>query len=468
FAIAREYGFKSWTHLKQRLEPGNLPPPWKQLRAAIDADDVEKLQTILANHPELLNQPLHEGEDGYFNQNHTSLAYAAQGGRVRSARYLAEKYPYLLHRPDHRGKTPINTLAHTMATGCEPLSSARREIYDYFKLLGAKPDLANAAKANDIENVEELLRQGADPYASAFLHGRLADGPAFVTAADAGNAETVKLFLKSAHPNSQIAFDAFSRALLTNHWDVIHLIEPFVPRERLSECLCGCCEFLNLEGVEFLLRKGADPNIQIKPKDSRSYPLLIALDTYSRKPWRGKVIETLINAGATQWHPSSQMAIHRGRADLLAEYLDKDSTLIHRKIDEMESPQQPDLKGATLLHLAAKYNELECAKLLLEKGADINAKQPVNENGIGGGTPIFRVVACYKNFGIPLLRLFIERGADFSVEATFQQERLGFAEPEEPIKVTPLGWARCHEHGWPEGRSTQEEIAMLRTAGAPE
>lgn len=462
--IAREYGFKSWTHLKRCIVPDAPTPPWKELRQAIDADDATKAAKLIALHPEVLEQTLHEGEDGYFNQRHTALPYAAQGGRTRVVRYLADAFPDLVGHPDHHGRTPINTLNHVMATACEGLSPARLEIYHFLKERGGLPDLGNATKAADLDRVRELLREGANPFANSL--GRLADGPAFVVAADAGHAEVVRIFLAHSQPDQQTAFNALSRALLVNHWEVIRLLLPLAHRERLSECLCGCCEFLNLEGVTFLLGNGADPNIRINPSNPRSFPLLIALDTYSRKPWRSRVIETLIEAGATQWEPSAHMAIHRGRPDLLAAFLKEDPGLIRRAFPE--SPLHPaKIKGGTLLHCAVEYYELECVQLLLDHGADIEARTAIDENGVGGATPIFFVATSYKHHGLAVLREFIQRGARLDVEATLTHQRAGASQPDKPRRVTPLGWARWIGHDWPDD-SPEQEIRLLREAGAPE
>ncbi|PTX99486.1 hypothetical protein DB346_16750 [Verrucomicrobia bacterium LW23] len=493
-ALAREYGFASWTRLKLRVEPPGPPVPlWKQLRAAIDGDNVAKIRKVLAaaastplasaagtSVPALLLQPLHEGEDGYFNQKHTALPYAAQGGRVRAVRYLAETYPALIDLPDHEGRTPVNTLVHTLATACEGLTPSRLEIYELLKALGSRPDLNSAAKAGDAALVSDYLRAGADPCADPGK--RLGHGPALVIAADAGHAHIVRLMLEHlaaragtapamnsdcpALPPS-VAFNAFDRAILVNHRAVMELLAPFIAPERLSDCLCGCCEFLNLEGVQYLLARGANPNHHIRPDDPESYPLLIALGTYSRKPQRSKVIEALIHAGATQWQASPQMAIHRGRPDLLAPYLDADPTLLHREWGDEQRWGARDLKGGTLLHMAAEYYEQECAALLVHRGADINARAAVDADGIGGHTAIYHVAASFHHRGLDMLRWFVATGADLTVEANLPCSRLRCVPQEPPRVVTPLRWARRHDYDWPLG-TMEQEIAILREAGAPE
>ncbi|MEZ0299984.1 MAG: ankyrin repeat domain-containing protein, partial [Candidatus Methylacidiphilales bacterium] len=169
----------------------------------------------------------------------------------------------------------------------------------------------------------------------------------------------------------------------------------------------------------------------------------------------------------SQWEPAPQMAIHRGRPDLLSQQLDADPLLIRRQFDEARYGGARDLKGGTLLHLAAEFYERECVDLLLSRGADINARAFVDNDGIGGHSAIFHVAVSYKHFGVNLLRRFVEAGADLAIEANLPCTRMGCVPREEPRRVTPLGWARWHDHEWPLG-GMAEEIAILRNAGAPE
>ena len=49
--------------------------------------------------------------------------------------------------------------------------------------------------------------------------------------------------------------------------------------------------------------------------------------------------------------------------------------------------------GATLLHVAAKYGFLDATRLLLDRGADVNARAETDDStGVGGQTPIFHAL----------------------------------------------------------------------------
>ena len=47
------------------------------------------------------------------------------------------------------------------------------------------------------------------------------------------------------------------------------------------------------------------------------------------------------------------------------------------------------LVGASLLHVAAEYGNANVARVLIEMGADVNAKASIDEYGLNGHTPLF-------------------------------------------------------------------------------
>lgn len=157
------------------------------------------------------------------------------------------------------------------------------------------------------------------------------------------------------------------------------------------------------------------------------------------------------------------MAIHRSRPDLLAKFLAGDPSLIHRQFPDSNRA----FGGGTLLHLAAEYYELDCVRLLLDRGADIDARSPVDGNGVGGATPIFHVAASYQHHGLAVLQEFLRRGAGLDIEACLRHQPPGTGGPPKSRLVTPLGWARWIGGDWPDD-SAEQEIRLLREAGAAE
>lgn len=105
------------------------------------------------------------------------------------------------------------------------------------------------------------------------------------------------------------------------------------------------------------------------------------------------------------------MALHRGRIDLLEKHLALDPQLLtrtfsHEEIyppelgchDEVLATQGTPLGGTTLLHMCVDYDEMDIARWLIEKGADVNAKAATDANGFGGHTALFNTVMSQPNY----------------------------------------------------------------------
>ena len=98
----------------------------------------------------------------------------------------------------------------------------------------------------------------------------------------------------------------------------------------------------------------------------------------------------------------------RGRLDRFAEHLDADPAPLAKRFAELDcgstGARLLTLRGATLLHVAAEYGNLEAARLLLDRGAGVNARATEDAAGVGGQTEIFHAVTQRGN-----LRLSVSR-----------------------------------------------------------
>ena len=182
------------------------------------------------------------------------------------------------------------------------------------------------------------------------------------------------------------------------------------------------CENLEPEPLQWLLDHGADPNCgQLKTGRTA---LDYVVDTYPRAPKRlTACIELLLAAGAhTRYDVAGVLPILRGRTGELSALLDANPSLIHRRYPELvdcgpSGGRLLTLRGATLLHVAAEYGFFDATRLLLDRGADVNARADVDANGIGGQTPIFHAMTHFMGVNPEVGELLKERGADLTIRA---------------------------------------------------
>jgi hypothetical protein len=182
------------------------------------------------------------------------------------------------------------------------------------------------------------------------------------------------------------------------------------------------CENLEPEPLKWLLDHGADPNCTIVHEPNNT-ALDYVLRTYPRDPARHTAcIELLLAAGArTRYDLPGVFAILRGRNDELSALLDANPSLVDRRYPELDcgasGGRLMEVRGGTLLHVAAEYGFLEACRILLDRGADVNARAMVDEHGVGGQTPIFHALTHFAGVTPEVSQLLIARGADLTIRA---------------------------------------------------
>src|SRR5258705_7594846 len=145
------------------------------------------------------------------------------------------------------------------------------------------------------------------------------------------------------------------------------------------------CESLDPDALKWLLDHSANPNCRDHGYkiSGHSYPgtaLDYVIATYARSPQRlSACIEHLLDAGGvTRYDVPGVLDILRGRLDQLGEHLEANPALVNRRFPELDCGQTGArrllLQGATLLHVAAEYGNVEAARLLLDHGADVDAR----------------------------------------------------------------------------------------------
>jgi ankyrin repeat protein len=231
------------------------------------------------------------------------------------------------------------------------------------------------------------------------------------------------------------------------------------------------CESLDPVALKWLLDHGANPNRRDHGYETSGHPypgtaLDYVIACYGRSPQRlAACIDNLLDAGGvTRYDVPGVLPLLRGRLDRLAHLIDSDPTLVTRHFPELDCGQTGGrnllLHGATLLHVAAEYGSPEAAALLLDRGADVNARTTVDESGVGGQTAIFHAVTQFEDQGLTVATLLIDRGADLEIRVKLPGH---YERPGEIVECTPLGYARRFG-----GSSQRKTIALLRERGAIE
>lgn len=231
----------------------------------------------------------------------------------------------------------------------------------------------------------------------------------------------------------------------------------------------GCGECLSLEGLTWLIEAGCDVSFPpVNTKYGKQCALSYVLGTYARgnNTTKHRMIDLLLKSGA--FIPSevtpALLAVHRGDVNELGRLIDATSSLTRQTFHEMPYGNML-LAGGTLLHSAVEFNEVECIDLLLDRGADINARAEVID-GIGGQTPIFHLIATNQDDDSTLQHLVkrLGRQIDTKIAATF---RLSNGE-KLTQSVTPLEYgvisADPKRESWQ--RARPQVVSLLLEAGA--
>src|SRR6266404_1808744 len=134
------------------------------------------------------------------------------------------------------------------------------------------------------------------------------------------------------------------------------------------------CEAVDPAALKWLLDHGANPNCG--NLNGRGTALEYLIGSYARSAQLGTCIDILLDAGGVSKYPAAVLDLLCGRLDRLAEHLDADPALVNRRFPELDcgstGARRLILQGATLLHVASEYGNLEAARLLLDRGAHVD------------------------------------------------------------------------------------------------
>jgi hypothetical protein len=286
-------------------------------------------------------------------------------------------------------------------------------------------------------------------------------GPPMTFAANLGRDGLIRLLHDHGARDLE---SAAGRAALQSKPDTVRLVYDLAGRPSLEKwTLAGPAYTLSVEGTAVLFALGARI---VGPHGVDTNAMEHLLGTDSRNPTaKHGILEMWVDHG---FEPpdTPMMAVYRGRIDLLETHLARDPDLFTRTFDksaiyplapacarEPHTAQGTPVHGATLLHIAAYFDELEIAEWLLDQGMDPDAPSAVDADGFGGYTALYSSVVSQRGFwvnygkGEPdearFTRLLLERGANPNVRASLRarlEEGHGGGPVHNYRDVTPRGW----------------------------
>ncbi len=172
--------------------------------------------------------------------------------------------------------------------------------------------------------------------------------------------------------------------------------------------LLGALEVHSVDDIRRILDDGFDVRTLINGKSVVEH----LIEMYTRSDSFPDCLRLLLERGGQLEDPRIGPVLLND-ADSLSTALRNDPSLIGHRTS-MVSAFTP-LVGASLLHVAAEFGNLQAARVLLDMGADVNATAGVDEHGLNGQTPLFHTVNSNANRSAPLMRLLLDAGARVDV-----------------------------------------------------
>lgn len=412
-AIAREHGFPSWATLKTEVEARtrHLAEMATAFCEASIGDWTGKAVRMLNQAPELA---------GY---NFATAVILGEAVRVREA---IARDPAIATRPDPRtGWTPLHAVCASRWHRLDP------------------------ARAGGLVAVARLLLDaGADPAGS--IHGPRSGGwtPLRCAVAGAAHPAIVRLLLhRGAVPDDH---DLYLACFGGDDHESLRLLLDHSPDVSHSTALSAPVSVSDTQAIRMLLAAGADPNQPLPADlfgESHSaeqfWPAVYAA---IRSECPAELVELLLSHGGDPSTPGPdgrspyRLATSLGRADiaelLLLHGAPADATDAERFLSACLRGDQAAARGLAAdvpglaarlagadsgaIVLAAERGDTEAVALMLDLGFPVDA-----HGGDNGGTPLH--TSAYSG-SADTIRLLLERGADIEArDATWDS--------------TPLEWA---------------------------
>jgi hypothetical protein len=190
----------------------------------------------------------------------------------------------------------------------------------------------------------------------------------------------------------------------------IFILQTVIPGMKDQSQILYHIEVHSVEGIRQYFNEGGHPN-DILSNDMPLFTMMVEM--YTRSPKFKECVQAFIDHGL-EFEDKALLAVLTDKPAKLEKLLKADQAIIYKTYNLYNNTYTP-LTGGTLMHFAAEYNSLACAKILLQFGANINARAAVDEHGFGGHTPIFHTVNQNSNNSAAVMHFLLENKADLSI-----------------------------------------------------
>ncbi|HMU10113.1 MAG TPA: ankyrin repeat domain-containing protein [Ferruginibacter sp.] len=176
---------------------------------------------------------------------------------------------------------------------------------------------------------------------------------------------------------------------------------------RLEEIIIQI-ELHSAEGINNCFANGVSPNDLF-----RNEPLFYELiSEYTRSPRFKDCVKVFIDHGLDFEDPVL-LSVLCDDAGSLQLQLTNEPEVVFKKYS-LQCAYTP-VYEATLLHICAEFNHVACAQVLVQHGADINARAGIDENGFGGQTPVFHTVNQNGDQSAGMMNYLLSLSADLRI-----------------------------------------------------
>jgi hypothetical protein len=167
-------------------------------------------------------------------------------------------------------------------------------------------------------------------------------------------------------------------------------------------------ELHSVEGIKACFSRGISPNDYF-----RGEPLIFELTSeYTRTDRFKQCVRAFIDAGL-EFEDRALLSVLSDQPELLHDELIRNPQLVSAKYT-LRCAYTP-LHEATLLHFCAEFNHPGSARILVQHGADINARAGIDADGFGGQTPVFHTVNQNSNHSAEMLNYLLSLSADLQI-----------------------------------------------------